>query len=381
MAESTFIGLDVHARSVVAGVLDGESGEVRTASAPVGTAELVTWLHAQGASVAVTYEAGPTGYGLARACEEARIPCLVAAPSKIATAPGERVKTDRRDALRLAKLLRLGELTAVRVPTRAEEAARDLVRAREDARADLMRARHRLSKLLLRHGLVWEAGTWTQAHERWLAAQRFAERGLQLAYEESLEAVASVRRRRDALDAAIAEEAASEPWADVVGRLACLRGVSTLTAFGLACEIGDSGALRRALDRRLPGAGAQRELLRRASAPGGDHQDRQRSRPAPPGRGRLAPAQAPLPGQRAGASPAGPGRRGARTRRCRRTPSAPPLAELRRARQALHGGRCGRRSRARRLVLEPRRHGRLKAYLGRRGERAGRARGACAAQL
>ena len=114
MAESTFVGLDVHARSVVAGVLDG-NGEVRTCNAPVGTAELVTWLRAQGASVAVTYEAGPTGYGLARACAAAGIPCLVAAPSKIATAPGERVKTDRRDALRLAKLLRLGELTPVRV--------------------------------------------------------------------------------------------------------------------------------------------------------------------------------------------------------------------------------------------------------------------------
>jgi transposase len=159
MSESTFVGLDVHARSVVVGVLDGASGEVRSCNAPLATSELVVWLRAQGESVSVAYEAGPTGYVLARACAAARIPCLVAAPSKIAKAPGERVKTDRRDALRLAKLLRLGELTAVRVPTPAEEAARDLVRAREDARADLMRARHRLSKLLLRQGLVWEAGT------------------------------------------------------------------------------------------------------------------------------------------------------------------------------------------------------------------------------
>ena len=94
------------------------TGEVRSCSAPVRTAELVAWLRAQGESVSVAYEAGPTGFGLARACEAARIPCLVAAPSKIARAPGERVKTDRRDALRLAKLLRLGELTAVRVPSR-----------------------------------------------------------------------------------------------------------------------------------------------------------------------------------------------------------------------------------------------------------------------
>jgi transposase len=239
MSEHTFIGLDVHARSVWAGVLDGVSGEVRTCSAPAHTAELVLWLQAQGESISVAYEAGPTGFGLARACEAARIPCLVAAPSKIAKAPGERVKTDRRDALRLAKLLRLEELVAVRVPSPAEEGARDLVRAREDARSDLMRARHRLSKLLLRQGLVWEAGAWTQAHERWLRAQRFEERGLAIAYGEAVATVESVRARREALDAAIAVEAAEEPWAEVVGRLACLRGVSTLTAFGLAAEIGE----------------------------------------------------------------------------------------------------------------------------------------------
>jgi len=239
MTQHTFIGLDVHARSVWAGVLDGSSGEVRSGAAPVRTEELVEWLLVQGEALSVAYEAGPTGYGLARACAAAGIPCLVAAPSKIAKAPGERVKTDRRDALRLAKLLRLEELTAVRVPSACEEGARDLVRAREDARADLMRARHRLSKLLLRQGLVWEAGAWTQAHERWLAAQRFEEHGLVVAYGEAVAAVQSVRARRDALDAAIVEEAAKEPWARTVGRLSCLRGVSTLTAFGLAAEIGD----------------------------------------------------------------------------------------------------------------------------------------------
>jgi transposase len=239
MNECTFVGLDVHARTVWAAMLEGSSGEVRSASAPARSAELVPWLRAQGKSVSVAYEAGPTGFGLARACAAAGIPCVVAAPSKIARAPGERVKTDRRDAMRLARLLRLGELTAVRVPSVAEEGARDLVRAREDARSDLMRARHRLSKLLLRQGLVWEGSAWTQAHERWLADQRFEERGLAVAYEEAVAAVESVRARREALDAAIATAAATEPWATIVGRLACLRGVSTLTAFGLATEIGD----------------------------------------------------------------------------------------------------------------------------------------------
>jgi transposase len=102
-----------------------------------------------------------------------------------------------------------------------------------------MRARHRISKLLLRHDLLWEGRAWTQAHERWLAEQRFAARGLRIAYEESLAAMYAVQARREALDAAIAEEAAREPWVGIVGRLCCLRGVSVLTAFGLAVEIGD----------------------------------------------------------------------------------------------------------------------------------------------
>ncbi len=239
MSESTFIGLDVHARSVTAALLDGTTGEVRSAAAPARTAELVEWLAAQGQQLSVAYEAGPTGFGLARACEAARIPCLVAAPSRIPRAAADRVKTDRRDAIRLAKLLRLGELVAIRVPGESEEAARDLVRAREDARGDLMRARHRISKLLLRHDLLWEGRAWTQAHERWLAEQRFSARGLRIAYEEALAAMYAVQTRREALDAAIAAEAAREPWAGVVGRLCCLRGVSVLTAFGLAVEIGD----------------------------------------------------------------------------------------------------------------------------------------------
>jgi transposase len=234
-----FIGLDVHARSVTAALLDGTTGELRSAAAPARTAELLEWLCGQGGQLAVAYEAGPTGFGLARACEAARIPCLVAAPSRIPRAAADRVKTDRRDALRPAKLLRLGELVAIRVPSESEEAARDLVRAREDARGDLMRARHRVSKLLLRHDLLWEGRAWTQAHERWLAEQRFAALPLQIAYEECLATVYAVQARRDALDAAIAEEAAKEPWAGVVGRLCCLRGVSVLTAFGLAVEIGD----------------------------------------------------------------------------------------------------------------------------------------------
>src|SRR6202795_394652 len=205
MVEGSWVGLDVHARTTLAGVLDAASGELRLQRVPPRSEETVAWLKSLPQPVRVAYEAGPTGYGLARARGEAGITCTLAAPSKIPRAPGDRVKTDRRDAERLARLLRLGELVAVRVPDPVQEAARDLVRAREDARGDLMRARHRLSKLLLRHGLVYEGSAWTLAHDAWLRRQHFASRPLSLAFDECYGAVAQAKGRRDSLDHAIAE--------------------------------------------------------------------------------------------------------------------------------------------------------------------------------
>jgi transposase len=128
----------------------------------------------------------------------------------------------------------------VRVPSAAEEAARDLVRAREDVRGDLMRARHRVSKLLLRQGIVWSGGvTWRPAHHVWLGAQRFEDVALQAAYDSAYEAVVLAEGRRARLDRAIASMAADSAWTQVAARLGCLRGIDTLTAFGLAVEIGD----------------------------------------------------------------------------------------------------------------------------------------------
>ena len=243
MDEGSWVGLDVHARSVVAGVIDGGSGEVRSLRVPAGCDGTVSWLKTLPAPVRVVYEAGPTGYRLARACAEARIRCVVAAPSRIRSA-ADRVKTDRRDAERLARLLRLGEITPIRVPEPEEEAARDLVRAREDARGDLMRARHRLSKLLLRHGLVYDATAWTRTHDAWLRRQRFPDGPLAIVFDECYGRMLDAKSRRDALDAAITELAASEPYVDVVERLVCLRGVSTLTAFALTVELGDWSRFR-----------------------------------------------------------------------------------------------------------------------------------------
>lgn len=243
MSEGSWVGLDVHARSVVAGVIDVGSGEVRSLRVPPGSDGTVAWLETLPAPVRVVYEAGPTGYRLARACAEVGISCVVAAPSKIRPA-ADRVKTDRRDAERLARLLRLGEVTPVRVPGPEEEAARDLVRAREDARGDLMRARHRLSKLLLRHGAVYDATAWTRAHDAWLRKQRFQSGPLAIVFDECYGRMVDAKARRDALDVAIAELAAREPYVGVVERLVCLRGVSTLTAFALTVELGDWNRFR-----------------------------------------------------------------------------------------------------------------------------------------
>jgi transposase len=240
--ERTSVGLDVHARSISASAIDTMTGElVETRLAPgEDYRPVLEWITTLPGSVAVTYEAGPTGYGLARVLTTAGVRCVVAAPSKINRAPGDRVKTDARDARLLARLLRMDELTAVVVPSIEQESARDLVRLRFDNRADLMSARHRAGKLLLRHGHVYSGGrAWTGAHEAWMNTIRFDTLGTATAFEESRELVRHLEARRDRLDAQIADLAATSSYAPVVTNLCCLRGVATLTGFALAVEVGD----------------------------------------------------------------------------------------------------------------------------------------------
>jgi transposase len=238
--ERTSVGLDVHARSVAATAIDGLTGELVRARLSPALDEIRGWVQALPGPVAVTYEAGPTGFGLYRALTAAGIRCEVAAPSKLIRPPGERVKTDDNDAFLLARLLRLDEITPVAVPTVEQETARDLVRAREDVRKDLMSARHRLSKLLLRHGLVYSGGqAWTGRHDAWVRAQRFDQRATRVAFEETYDAVLSAAARRQRLDTEIEAMAADSQFTALVRRLGCLRGVATLTGFALAVEIGD----------------------------------------------------------------------------------------------------------------------------------------------
>jgi transposase len=238
--ERTSVGLDVHARSVVAAAIDGRTGEVFKARLTPSHAEVLAWIGTLPAPCAVVYESGPTGFGLARAVSAAGWRCEVAASSKLHRPAGDRVKTDARDALHLARLLRLDEVVPVRIPTPAEEAARDLVRGREAARQDLMRARHRLSKLLLRHGIVYCGGkAWTTTHDRWLQHQRFDAMPTQAAFEDAYETVVLATARRHRLDEKITALAEDSEFTAVTRRLACLRGISTLTGFALAVEIGD----------------------------------------------------------------------------------------------------------------------------------------------
>ena len=238
--ERTSVGLDVHARSVAAAAIDGVTGELIQAKLPPGNDRIVEWVRGLPGPVAVAYEAGPTGFGLHRSLMSAGVRCVVAAPSKLQRPSGDRVKTDAKDAVHLARLLRLDEITAVSVPSADQEAARDLVRAREDCRGDLMRARHRLSKLLLRHGIVYDDGAaWTAKHDRWLLQQHLVGAASRAAFDAEYETVLQIKARRDRLDRAIEQLAVDSEFTPVVRRLGCLRGVSTLTAFALAVEIGD----------------------------------------------------------------------------------------------------------------------------------------------
>jgi len=237
----TWVGLDVHAARTVACVVDAESGELLLRRLPGRTCEVVAFCAGLFEPVRVAYEAGPTGFALARALRAAGIECVVAAPGKIERPAQDRVKTDARDAERLVRLLMIGALHPVRVPTPEEEALRDLVRAREDLREDLMRARHRLSKLLLRHDVRYQDTTsrWGQRHRSWLAKVELAEPGAQLTLSDYIGAIEQLTIRRGTIERAIDGLIPTSPWAHTIARLRCLRGIDTLTAVGLCAEIGD----------------------------------------------------------------------------------------------------------------------------------------------
>ena len=243
----TLVGLDVHATKIVAAVLDAETGQLQTFTMSGETEKAAAFCAALPRPVRAAYEAGPTGYGLARELAKRGAGCVVAAPSKIPRGSGDRVKTDRRDAEHLVRLLLAGKLHPVRVPGPEEEALRDLVRARDAVRMDLMRCRHRVSKLLLRHGIRFEDGhAWTDRHRRWLAAIVLEWPAAQVTLLDARGQVDALCHRRDQLEREILAILPSSPWTVQVGRLRCLRGVDTLSAVGMCAEIGDFERFTRA---------------------------------------------------------------------------------------------------------------------------------------
>lgn len=238
----TVLAMDVHKNTISTGLLEAGSNRVlvdKISTDDESIRRLISRFEDPG-RVWACYEAGPTGYGLARLLRGVGMRCEVIAPSLIPTAPGHRVKTDTRDARRLAGLFRGGQLVGVRVPTPAEEAVRDLCRARADMVIDRTRARHRLDKFLLRHGRIWRGGSnWTHKHEAWIAAQRFDERAEAEVFNHYRAALSAREAAVTAIEADVLAWVERPPFGELVSRFAAYRGIAPLGALVLASEVGD----------------------------------------------------------------------------------------------------------------------------------------------
>ncbi len=240
--EVVHLGLDVHRDTISVGVLtwDREEPALDKISSDEESVRRLIARFPDRTALRVCYEAGPTGYDLARLLIGWGVSCDVIAPSLVPRAAGDKVKTDKRDARRLARLHRAGELTAISIPSAEQEAVRDLCRARADVVIERTRARHRLSKFLLRHSQVFRHGKqWTQAHEQWLRQLHFDDRALQLTYQHYQHTLACCDSQLRAISADLAGYFDAGPFRDQVRRLACYRGVTELGALTLASEVVD----------------------------------------------------------------------------------------------------------------------------------------------
>jgi len=239
---TTYVGLDVHKDSIaVAGLFPGhrEVREMRVANEGQALRRLARQLRRQGKSeVICCYEAGMCGYAVQRALQTTGVTCKVVAPSLVPRKPGERIKTDRRDARKLAELLRAGLLTEVHPPTPEEEAVRDLCRAREDAQQDLVRSRHRLDKMLVRKGITYPAKRkWTHLYGAWLRRLQFEVEAERIVFQSYLLTVEQREQHVRHLDAVLEQMTQRPPYRQAAGWLRCLRGVNTVTAMTVLAEL------------------------------------------------------------------------------------------------------------------------------------------------
>jgi transposase len=240
---TTYVGIDAHKKDLfIAMLMDTQAVPVTwtVPNEPNAVRRLVRKLEREAPGpVRACYEAGPCGYALQRQMTTARVSCQVIAPALVPRKPGERVKTNRRDARKLVELLRAGLLTEVRPPTPEEEAVRDLSRARDDAREDLQRCRHRLGKLLLRRGLHYSGRNWTRAHRRWIDSLEWAQAAERIVVEDYVLAIDHLEARLIELDARLREIAETDPYREPVAWLRCFRGIDTLTAMLILAELHD----------------------------------------------------------------------------------------------------------------------------------------------
>jgi transposase len=251
MAEPiTYVGIDAHARTLQVAVLVTDSERTTLWELPNESRaieRLARKLEREHPGpIECCYEAGPCGYPLQRQLTRGRIRCRVIAPSLIPRKPGERIKTDRRDARKLAELLRADLLTAVIPPTPAQEAVRDLCRARDDARDDLHRARMRFTKFLLRRGLHYAQRNWTKQHTEWLDSLRWSDLPEQPVVENYRLAIAQVAARIVELEHGLQQLAATLAYARPVAALRCFRGIDTVCAMSLLAELHDVRRFRSA---------------------------------------------------------------------------------------------------------------------------------------
>lgn len=243
MTKVRYIGLDVHKDSITIAMADEGREPARgfktIANDPTRLLKILRVITPKGGRLLVCYEAGPTGYGLYRRLRKAKIECQVVAPSLVPSKAGNRVKTDRRDAVGLAHFLRSGDLTEIYVPNEEDEALRDLERARDDAKRAEKTARHQLGKFLLRYGRHWDETNWTVRHMAWIRSQKFDHAAQQRVHKDYLKTVEDTAERVDGLTDDIAELVTSSALAPLITALQAFRGIALVSAVTIAAEVGD----------------------------------------------------------------------------------------------------------------------------------------------